>query len=396
MALYKTGTLAVNTAGAATGSGTSWTAAATGIRNGQTVLINTNPAQQFTIQAINSATSLTLSPAPASAIPAGTTYAILVTDALSVDGLGSQVAEAITYFKNTLTGRASSGANSDITSLGGLTTALSVAQGGTGGNSQSAAINNLGGFGSGAGNFAQGNDARFNSIDGNAGGAIKGNLSVDGNSLSIRSTIGGNWPCNIQFMAGNGVNLAYCGMYSENTGDLTIATALAGSPRYFTHARSGNFGCSGTVTCSSVIQTSDQDKKDDIHTIPDALAKINAIRGTTFIWKDTGLPSAGVIAQELKEVLPEAIGTVFDDHDEYGEVDQEVEHEVVGENGEITTVKEIVKTQQIIRKRDDSKRSYSVEYSAVIALAVQAINELSEKVRSLEAEVASLKPEQAS
>ncbi|MBF7954581.1 phage tail protein [Rahnella victoriana] len=134
MGLYKAGTIAISTAGAATGTGTAWTTAGTGIRTGQTILVNTNPAQQFTIQTINSATSLTLSPVPAAAIPAGTTYAILTTDALSVDGLGSQVAEAITYFKTSLGGRAASGANSDITSLGGLTTPLSQAQGGTGKN----------------------------------------------------------------------------------------------------------------------------------------------------------------------------------------------------------------------------------------------------------------------
>jgi len=244
---------------------------------------------------------------------------------------------------------------------------------------------------------ASNSDPRLNSIDGKTAGTVRGIASFESEVFYINSpNPSSNWNTGIVFRAGQGNNLAYSGVYSENTGDITLATALAGSPRYFTHTRSGNFGCSGTVTCSSVIQTSDKDKKDDIKTISDALAKINTIRGATFIWKDTGLPSAGVIAQELKEVLPEAIGTVFDDHDEYGEVDQEVEHEVEGENGEITTVKEIVKTRQIVRKRDDSKRSYSVEYSAVIALAVQGINELSEKVRSLEAEVASLKPEQAS
>lgn len=44
-----------------------------------------------------------------------------------------------------------------------------------------------------------------------------------------------------------------------------------------------------------------------------------------------------------------------------------------------------VKVTKLIKKRDDSKRSYTVEYSGVIALAVQAIKELSEKVSALEA-----------
>ncbi|MFS7195097.1 phage tail protein [Rahnella inusitata] len=178
MGLYKAGKIAISTAGAATGTGTAWTTAGTGIRTGQTILVNTNPAQQFTIQTINSATSLTLSPVPAAAIPAGTTYAILTTDALSVDGLGSQVAEAITYFKASLGGRAASGANSDITSLGGLSTPLSLEQGGTGsktaadarvalqlGNSATATIGENSGNVMGSGSFGlglQGSHAAFN------------------------------------------------------------------------------------------------------------------------------------------------------------------------------------------------------------------------------------------
>ena len=44
-----------------------------------------------------------------------------------------------------------------------------------------------------------------------------------------------------------------------------------------------------------------------------------------------------------------------------------------------------VKVTKLIKKRDDSKRSYTVEYSGVIALAVQAIKEFSEQVSALEA-----------
>src|SRR5690606_8655857 len=52
---------------------------------------------------------------------------------------------------------AKSGANSDITSLAGLTTALSVAQGGTGGKTAAAALESLGGVGIAASDlFAEG------------------------------------------------------------------------------------------------------------------------------------------------------------------------------------------------------------------------------------------------
>ena len=82
----------------------------------------------------------------------------------------------------------------------------------------------------------------------------------------------------------------------------------------------------------------------------------------------SGLPSAGVIAQELIKVLPEAVGSVFEDHDQYESVEE------VNEAGEVTF------TQQLTRKRDDSKRSYTVEYAGVIALCLQAIKELNDKI----------------
>lgn len=144
MPIYKTGTIAITTGGVATGTGTAWTTALNGLRVGQTILVNTNPQQQFTISAINSATSLRVTPSPAAAISTST-YAILITDALTVDGLGSMVSEAVQYFKTSLSGRAASGANTDITSLSNLQTALSVAQGGTGSKDSAKALETLGG-----------------------------------------------------------------------------------------------------------------------------------------------------------------------------------------------------------------------------------------------------------
>ena len=55
--------------------------------------------------------------------------------------------------------------------------------------------------------------------------------------------------------------------------------------------------------------TSDRSLKTDIRTIPDALAKVNAISGYTFSWigRANSGRSAGVIAQEVQAVLPEVI-----------------------------------------------------------------------------------------
>ena len=47
--------------------------------------------------------------------------------------------------------------------------------------------------------------------------------------------------------------------------------------------------------------------KKDIKTIVDALGKVNSMRGVTFIRTIDELPSVGVIAQEIQEVLPEVV-----------------------------------------------------------------------------------------
>lgn len=156
--IYTTGSIAVS-GNTLTGTGTNFTAAGSLIRNGCTVLAFTNPAQAFQITDIGSATSLSVSPTASPAIPAGTKFAILLSDSLSVDGLAQDIAETFSMYQREMGGfadvmfgsgdvtitingltvtvpgqksLAKKGANSDITALSGLTTALSIEQGGTG------------------------------------------------------------------------------------------------------------------------------------------------------------------------------------------------------------------------------------------------------------------------
>ncbi len=168
--IYTTGTIAIR-GNTLTGTGTNFTAAGSLIRNGCTVIAMTSPAQVFQITAIGSATSLTVTPAANPAIPAGTKYSILLSDSLSVDGLAQDIAETFTMYQRYMSGfadvmngttdvtitingvavtvpgqksLAKKGANSDITSLSGLTTALSISQGGTGAKNAADARTNLG------------------------------------------------------------------------------------------------------------------------------------------------------------------------------------------------------------------------------------------------------------
>ncbi|AWZ95720.1 hypothetical protein L356_06879 [Enterobacter sp. MGH 10] len=94
--LYNTGTIAIN-GNTATGTGTNWTAPASQIRVGQTLFVLSNPVQMFQISAINSATSLTITPAASPAL-SGQKYGILVTDSLSVDGLAQSMSQLINEY----------------------------------------------------------------------------------------------------------------------------------------------------------------------------------------------------------------------------------------------------------------------------------------------------------
>ncbi|ELW9330890.1 tail fiber domain-containing protein [Citrobacter freundii] len=214
------------------------------------------------------------------------------------------------------------------------------------------------------------NDPQLGTVNGKTGGTISTPVySVGASGVVTQSSSYGEWsflyPSTLKKMA-----YGFC----ENFGDLVFVTTVAtntGTEKYFAMRQNGNFNTQGNITCVSLTQTSDADKKDDIKPIEDALGKVMALNGVTFNWKDSGLPSSGVIAQELIKVLPEAVGSVFEDHDQYESVEE------INAGGETTI------TRHLVKKRDDSKRSYTVEYSGVVALCLQAIKELNEKVESM-------------
>jgi hypothetical protein len=91
--LYNTGTIAIN-GNTATGTGTNWTAAASQVRAGQTIIVMSNPVQMFQISSVNSATSMTVTPAASPAL-SGQKYGILVSDNISVDGLAQAMSQLI-------------------------------------------------------------------------------------------------------------------------------------------------------------------------------------------------------------------------------------------------------------------------------------------------------------
>ncbi len=123
----------------------------------------------------------------------------------------------------------------------------------------------------------------------------------------------------------------------------------------------------GSITCVSLTQSSDRDLKDNIQVIGDATEAIRKMNGYTYTLKENGLPYAGVIAQEVMEALPEAVGSFT----HYGEALQ----------GPTIDGNEL---------REET-RYLNVDYAAVTGLLVQVARETDNRVTELEEENASLR-----
>ena len=159
--LYNTGTIAIN-GNTATGTGTNWTAPASQVRAGQTIIVMSSPVQIFQISSVDSSTSMTVTPAAAPAL-SGQKYGILVSDNISVDGLAQAMSQLIkeydenigaweTFFTTTANQSITvtiNGTSVTIPGIGklaqkGSNGALAVADGGTGATTASGARTNLG------------------------------------------------------------------------------------------------------------------------------------------------------------------------------------------------------------------------------------------------------------
>lgn len=93
------------------------------------------------------------------------------------------------------------------------------------------------------------------------------------------------------------------GFFSPGAGQFTVVST--GSS--VLNINPSGIRITGVATATDFDSLSDIRYKENINTVDGALSKVDQLRGVKFDWKESGLPSYGVIAQELKEVLPELV-----------------------------------------------------------------------------------------
>ena len=100
MAIYDLGTASLAANGEVTGVGTTWKAPLTLIRVGATIVFKTEPVKIYTISEIISDTHINVYNPNSETVPAGTGYAILAHDGITVQGLAQDVAETLRYYQS--------------------------------------------------------------------------------------------------------------------------------------------------------------------------------------------------------------------------------------------------------------------------------------------------------
>jgi len=115
---------------------------------------------------------------------------------------------------------------------------------------------------------------------------------------------------NVSFSAGSAtspsmhfIGDSQTGFFSPGAGQITFVSV--GSS--ILNINPSGINVTGVVTATDFNSLSDANYKENVATVDSALSKVDQLRGVKFDWRESGLPSYGVIAQELQEVLPELV-----------------------------------------------------------------------------------------
>jgi hypothetical protein len=194
-------------------------------------------------------------------------------------------------------------------------------------------------------------------------GVVVDNFTLDGTTLALSSgdlTIDSAGDI-ILDTAGRDTKFLYAGTHEANihtgTGSTVLSTIVADRDLSFAGNDGGStitalsldMSAAGAATFNNnVTAFSDRRLKSDIQTIENGLEKVEQLRGVTYIRDDNvdGGQQLGVIAQEVEEVFP-----------------------------------------QVVLTADDERGTKSVDYGRLTGALIEAIKELSAKVKELEGEL---------
>lgn len=153
-----------------------------------------------------------------------------------------------------------------------------------------------------------------------AGGTMTGNLSIVNSTTEMTMTLGSSGG----YYFGNATTAGW-----KNSG---------GTARVSWNISSGDFTAAGNITAYS-----DAKLKTNVQAINNALSLVTRMRGVFYDRKDTGEHGVGVIAQEMREVLPQVV------------------------------------------KQSGGDEFMSVAYGNIVGVLIEAVKELTAKVENLEA-----------
>jgi len=189
-------------------------------------------------------------------------------------------------------------------------------------------------------------------------GIVVDNIAIDGNAIDC---ISGDFELDVAGdiildAAGDDILLKSAGTHEGNinlaSSNLTFKSIVQDKDMIFQGNDNGSAITALTLDMSdagaaifnnNVTAFSDERLKSNIVTVPDALAKVSAMRGVHYTRDDTNRSHTGVVAQEIQKIAPEVVLTASD------------------ENGTL-----------------------SVDYGNITGYLIEAIKELSAKVKELE------------
>ena len=152
-------------------------------------------------------------------------------------------------------------------------------------------------------------DGRDVSADGTKLDGIESGATADQTATEIVSLVNGQTitPAHIHVGTGRigGDNNDYIAFADNANMDVVVNGSTE-----FRFEADGDFHADGDIVAFSSTVSSDKKLKENIEVIPNALEKVQALNGVSFTWKRDGTPSAGVIAQEVQAILPEAVKEV--------------------------------------------------------------------------------------